>query len=120
MAQYKIKEAPESEQAVMTNGIIGEEGEAKITQPEFKTDMAKITDLQMTVEKQTVELGAAQRRSTELSNKISDLEETLSRSQREVSKLQEANMRLQRDLQEKAAQNEDQVNSVELVFERII
>ncbi|XP_065566938.1 liprin-alpha-1-like isoform X2 [Artemia franciscana] len=120
LAQYKIKEAPESEQAVMTNGIIGEEGEAKITQPEFKTDMAKITDLQMTVEKQTVELGAAQRRSTELSNKISDLEETLSRSQREVSKLQEANMRLQRDLQEKAAQNEDQEERIATLEKRYL
>lgn len=58
---------------------------------------------------QTSELSTAQRRASELSGRISELEESLTRGQRELNRAQEANMKLQRDLRENAAQKVDQV-----------
>lgn len=41
--------------------------------------------------------------------RISDLEENLTRTQRELNRSQDSNMKLQRDLRENAAQKVDQV-----------
>lgn len=54
---------------------------------------------------QTAELAQWQRR-------VAELEESLSKAQKEVLKIQDANSKLQRDLRENVAQKEDQVNCI--------
>ncbi|CAL8079383.1 unnamed protein product [Orchesella dallaii] len=83
-------------------------------------DLAKLTELQSTVEKQTSELSTAQRRASELSTRISELEESLTRGQRELNRAQEANMKLQRDLRENAAQKVDQEERIATLEKRYL
>lgn len=45
----------------------------------------------------------------ELTGRLSELEDNLSKSQRELSRVQDTNSKLQRDLRENVAQKEDQV-----------
>ena len=59
---------------------------------------------------QSAELTTWQRRVAELTSRVSELEELLSKSQKEVHKVQETNSKLQRDLRENVAQKEDQVS----------
>jgi len=54
-------------------------------------------------------LNAAQRKVSELSGRVSELDEALNRTQRELGRAQENNAKLQRDLRENAAQKVDQV-----------
>jgi len=59
---------------------------------------------------QTSELSQWQRRVSDLNNKINELEENMSRVQKEHCKAQDQCSKLQRDLRENVAQKEDQVS----------
>ena len=61
-----------------------------------------MTELQSTLEKQSAEL-------TMLQRKQQEADEALRGAQREAQRSQELQARLQRDLHEKSAQNQDQV-----------
>jgi len=61
-----------------------------------------MTELQSTLEKQSSELSVLQRR-------LLEAEEALRAAQRDAQRSQELQARLQRDLHEKSAQNQDQV-----------
>lgn len=61
-----------------------------------------MAELQATLEKQSSELTVLQRR-------LNEAEEALRAAQRDAQRNQELQARLQRDLQEKSAQNQDQV-----------
>lgn len=47
-----------------------------------------------------------------MSSRISELEENLTKTQKDLIKMQEANSKLQRDLRENVAQKEDQVSKL--------
>lgn len=70
---------------------------------EVSAEASKMTELQMTLEKQSSELTVLQRR-------LLEAEEALRAAQRDAQRSQELQARLQRDLHEKSAQNQDQVN----------
>lgn len=57
----------------------------------------------------TSELSQWQRRVSDLNNKISELEDSMSRVQKDHCKAQDQCAKLQRDLRENVAQKEDQV-----------
>ena len=56
--------------------------------------------LQETVEKQNLEVTAARSKVNELSVKVKELEEALASSTKDVTRLQEQNVKLQRDIRE--------------------
>lgn len=68
-----------------------------------------MTELQSTLEKQSSELTVLQRR-------LLEAEEALRAAQRDAQRSQELQARLQRDLHEKSAQNQDQVRSQETIL----
>ncbi|XP_034243589.1 liprin-alpha-1 isoform X2 [Thrips palmi] len=65
------------------------------------------------VPKQTAELAQWQRR-------VAELEESLSKAQKEVLKIQDANSKLQRDLRENVAQKEDQEERIATLEKRYV
>ena len=64
------------------------------------SEVNRVIELQETIEKQNNELTAVRSKINELSNKVSELEESLSISGKELIKSQEQNVKLQRDLRE--------------------
>ncbi|XP_044740586.1 liprin-alpha-1 isoform X2 [Chrysoperla carnea] len=80
----------------------------------------KITELQTALEKQSNELSTWQRRVAELTTRIGDLEENLSKAQKECIKAQESNSKLQRDLRENVAQKEDQEERIATLEKRYL
>ncbi|XP_049844134.1 liprin-alpha-1-like isoform X2 [Schistocerca gregaria] len=84
------------------------------------SDVARVLELQNTVDKQSAELSSWQRRVSELSGRISELEETLAKTQKELMKAQEANSKLQRDLRENVAQKEDQEERIATLEKRYL
>merc|ERR1711915_308437 len=68
----------------------------------------------------TAELNAAKERVRELQNRLSELEDTLSITQKELIKAQEINVRLQRDLKENVAQKEDQEERIATLEKRYL
>lgn len=84
------------------------------------SDVARVLELQNTVDKQSAELSSWQRRVSELSGRISELEETLTKTQKELMKAQEANSKLQRDLRENVAQKEDQEERIATLEKRYL
>ncbi|KAK7869342.1 hypothetical protein R5R35_012892 [Gryllus longicercus] len=84
------------------------------------SEMARVIELQNTIEKQTTELGTWQRRVSELTARVSELEETLTKTQKELIKAQEANNKLQRDLRENVAQKEDQEERIATLEKRYL
>lgn len=68
-----------------------------------------MTELQSTLEKQSSELSVLQRR-------LLEAEEALRAAQRDAQRSQELQARLQRDLHEKSAQNQDQVCLFAAIF----
>ncbi|XP_063984969.1 liprin-alpha-1 isoform X11 [Diachasmimorpha longicaudata] len=81
---------------------------------------ARVIDLQSTVEKQSVELSTWQRRVGELGGRVAELEETLSKAQKDLVKTQETNVKLQRDLRENVAQKEDQEERIATLEKRYL
>ncbi|XP_011301612.1 liprin-alpha-1 isoform X4 [Fopius arisanus] len=81
---------------------------------------ARVIDLQSTVEKQSAELANWQRRVGELGGRVAELEETLSKAQKDLMKTQESNGKLQRDLRENVAQKEDQEERIATLEKRYL
>ncbi|KAK0166482.1 hypothetical protein PV328_004901 [Microctonus aethiopoides] len=79
-----------------------------------------VINLQTTVEKQNLELATWQRRVGELGGRVNDLEETLSKAQKDLMKTQESNAKLQRDLRENVAQKEDQEERIATLEKRYL
>lgn len=73
---------------------------------------AKQLELQNIIEKQTAELSQWQRRVSDLNNKVSEMEESLLKTEKDYNKAQDTCMKLQRDLRENVAQKEDQVSYI--------
>ncbi|XP_068082984.1 liprin-alpha-1 [Anabrus simplex] len=84
------------------------------------SDVARVIELQNTIEKQTTELGTWQRRVSELTARVSELEENLTKTQKELLKAQEGNNKLQRDLRENVAQKEDQEERIATLEKRYL
>ncbi|XP_044002020.1 liprin-alpha-1-like isoform X2 [Aphidius gifuensis] len=66
------------------------------------------------------ELTAWQRRASDLGGRVSELEETLSKAQKELVKTQDTNVKLQRDLRENVAQKEDQEERIATLEKRYL
>ncbi|XP_076175462.1 PTPRF interacting protein alpha isoform X12 [Ptiloglossa arizonensis] len=66
------------------------------------------------------ELSTWQRRVAELSGRVTELEETLSKAQKDLLKTQETNVKLQRDLRENVAQKEDQEERIATLEKRYL
>uniref|UniRef100_T1JE08 SAM domain-containing protein n=1 Tax=Strigamia maritima TaxID=126957 RepID=T1JE08_STRMM len=80
----------------------------------------QIIELQDTIEKQNTELTLARTKLVELNGKISEIEESLQVSQKELIKSQEQTARLQRDLKENIAQKEDQEERIATLEKRYL
>ena len=90
-----------------TNGPVaecssGDSASAMNGTTEVSAEASKMAELQATLEKQSSELTVLQRR-------LNEAEEALRAAQKDAQRSQELQARLQRDLQEKSAQNQDQV-----------
>ncbi|XP_030381157.1 liprin-alpha-1 isoform X2 [Scaptodrosophila lebanonensis] len=94
----------------------GVNGEAS----ELNDYAAKTHELQTIIEKQTAELSQWQRRVSDLNNKISEMEENMSRVQKEHCKSQDQCAKLQRDLRENVAQKEDQEERIATLEKRYL
>ncbi|XP_030555745.1 liprin-alpha-1 isoform X2 [Drosophila novamexicana] len=81
---------------------------------------AKTHELQTIIEKQTSELSQWQRRVSDLNSKINELEENMSRVQKEHCKAQDQCSKLQRDLRENVAQKEDQEERITTLEKRYL
>ena len=64
------------------------------------SDVTRVLELQETVEKQNTELTSSRTRVLELTNRCTELEESLGTAQKDLSKAQEQLAKLQRDLRE--------------------
>lgn len=69
---------------------------------------------------QTAELSQWQRRVSDLNNKINELEDNLSKHQKEFGKATDNCMKLQRDLRENVAQKEDQEERIATLEKRYL
>ena len=83
-------------------GAAIEGGSATNGTSEVSAEASKMTELQSTLEKQSSELSVLQSR-------LLEAEEALRAAHRDAQRSQELHARLQRDLHEKSAQNQDQV-----------
>ncbi|CAG0895598.1 unnamed protein product [Darwinula stevensoni] len=93
----------------MANGLAEAVNEAK-----------KVSELKSTIERQSSELVAAQRRVSELNMKLGEMEQMLQTTQREFRSAQDANIRFERDLQEHAAQKQDQEERIATLEKRYL
>ena len=64
------------------------------------SEIQRVMQLQETVEKQNSELTLARSKVNDLGVKVKELEEALASSQKDVVRLQEQNVKLQRDIRE--------------------
>lgn len=81
---------------------------------------SKTHELQTIIEKQTAELSQWQRRVSDLNNRIGELDDTMSKVQKEYSKSQDQCLKLQRDLRENVAQKEDQEERIATLEKRYL
>lgn len=81
---------------------------------------AKTHELQTIIEKQTAELSQWQRRVSDLNSKINELEDNLSKHQKDFGKAQDHCVKLQRDLRENVAQKEDQEERIATLEKRYL
>ncbi|XP_033336354.1 PTPRF interacting protein alpha isoform X3 [Megalopta genalis] len=88
--------------------------------PADQDSTARVIDLQATVDKQSSELSTWQRRVAELIGRVAELEETLSKAQKDLLKTQETNVKLQRDLHENVAQKVDQEERIATLEKRYL
>ncbi|XP_017798504.1 PREDICTED: liprin-alpha-1 [Habropoda laboriosa] len=88
--------------------------------PADQDSAARVIDLQATLDKQSSELSTWQRRVAEMSGRVGELEETLSKAQKDLLKTQETNCKLQRDLRENVAQKEDQEERIATLEKRYL
>ncbi|XP_044589857.1 liprin-alpha-1 isoform X6 [Cotesia glomerata] len=104
----------------LSNGDATEDYKDPKDSRDSKESLARVAELQATVEKQNSEIATWQRRVGELSSRVAELEETLSKTQKEFMKTQEANGKLQRDLRENVAQKEDQEERIATLEKRYL
>lgn len=95
----------------------GSESASTVSAMEFT---AKTHELQTIIEKQTAELSQWQRRVSDLNNRIGELDDNMSRVQKEYSKSQDQCLKLQRDLRENVAQKEDQEERIATLEKRYL
>ncbi|XP_076472143.1 liprin-alpha-1-like isoform X2 [Babylonia areolata] len=84
------------------------------------SDVTRVIELQETVEKQNTELTSSRTRVLELTNRCTELEESLSTAQKDLSKAQEQLVKLARDLRESQAQKEDQEERIATLEKRYL
>ncbi|XP_062585958.1 liprin-alpha-1-like isoform X1 [Saccostrea cucullata] len=84
------------------------------------SEVNRVIELQDTVEKQNSELTATRTRLLELTNKITELEETSTTATKDLNKAQEQLVKLQRDLRESLAQREDQEERIATLEKRYL
>lgn len=94
-------------------------GEINIQQ-EMADFASKTHELQTIIEKQTAELSQWQRRVSDLNSKINEQDDNVSKIQKDFSKSQDMNMKLQRDLRENVAQKEDQEERITTLEKRYL
>lgn len=100
---------PEIHKQRLSNGTIDPDSEVN-----------RVIELQDTVEKQNSELTSARTRLLELTNKITELEETSTTATKDLNKTQEQLVKLQRDLRESLAQREDQEERIATLEKRYL
>ncbi|XP_043280271.1 liprin-alpha-1 isoform X3 [Venturia canescens] len=88
--------------------------------PADQDSTVRVVDLQATLDKQSSELSTWQRRVSEMGGRVAELEETLSKAQKDLHKTQENNLKLQRDLRENVAQKEDQEERIATLEKRYL
>ncbi|XP_061181400.1 liprin-alpha-1-like isoform X2 [Saccostrea echinata] len=84
------------------------------------SEVNRVIELQDTVEKQNSELTSTRTRLLELTNKITELEETSTTATKDLNKAQEQLVKLQRDLRESLAQREDQEERIATLEKRYL
>ncbi|KAK2182025.1 hypothetical protein NP493_371g02019 [Ridgeia piscesae] len=84
------------------------------------SEIQRVMQLQETVEKQNSELTLARSKVNDLGVKVKELEEALASSQKDVVRLQEQNVKLQRDIRESVAQKEDQEERIATLEKRYL
>ncbi|KAK3102611.1 hypothetical protein FSP39_012641 [Pinctada imbricata] len=84
------------------------------------SEVNRVIELQDTVEKQNSELTSARTRMLEMTNKLTELEENYTCSQKDLVKAQEQLVKLQRDLRESIAQREDQEERIATLEKRYL
>uniref|UniRef100_A0A146LBH9 Liprin-alpha-2 n=1 Tax=Lygus hesperus TaxID=30085 RepID=A0A146LBH9_LYGHE len=95
---------------LVTNGSIEQETE-KPKSPELLNDNEN---------QQNAEIRQWERKVGELTGRVAELEDSLSKSQREISRQQDTNSKLQRDLRENVAQKEDQEERIATLEKRYL
>ncbi|XP_034273205.1 liprin-alpha-1 isoform X6 [Pantherophis guttatus] len=83
-------------------------------------DLAKVIELQDTIEKQTKEQSQMKERITALSNRVAELEEDLDTARKDLIKSEEMNTKLQRDVREAMAQKEDMEERITTLEKRYL
>ncbi|BES93596.1 SAM domain (Sterile alpha motif) [Nesidiocoris tenuis] len=94
---------------LVTNGSIEQENE-KPKSPDVPNDN----------EKQNAEIRQWERKVGELTGRVAELEDSISKAQREISRQQDTNSKLQRDLRENVAQKEDQEERIATLEKRYL
>ncbi|XP_022339572.1 liprin-alpha-1-like isoform X7 [Crassostrea virginica] len=84
------------------------------------SDVNRVIELQDTVEKQNSELTSSRTKVLELTNKLTELEETATTATKDLNKTQEQLVKLQRDLRESLAQREDQEERIATLEKRYL
>ncbi|CAH1718786.1 unnamed protein product [Chironomus riparius] len=126
LQQVKSGNYTQNQDLTKENGELDKDSQSKINngeiniQHEMAEFAAKTHELQTIIEKQTAELSQWQRRVSDLNNKISEQEETLSKIQKDYSKSQDMCLKLQRDLRENVAQKEDQEERITTLEKRYL
>ncbi|XP_067121439.1 liprin-alpha-1 isoform X4 [Centruroides vittatus] len=118
LTQYKTKRI----QRVQSEEKKPDDDAAKVSNgsAEAAAEASRVVELQEALEKQTSELSTSRSKIVELGNKIRELEDGLSSAQKEVSRLQQENARLARDLKENNAQKEDQEERISTLEKRYL
>ncbi|RZF36297.1 hypothetical protein LSTR_LSTR006802 [Laodelphax striatellus] len=84
------------------------------------SDVDRVIELQDTVQKQSSELTTWQRRVSELTGRVSELEDNLTKAQKELVKTLENNSKLENDLRENNAQKKDQEERIATLEKRYL
>uniref|UniRef100_A0A023F0B6 Putative lar-interacting protein n=1 Tax=Triatoma infestans TaxID=30076 RepID=A0A023F0B6_TRIIF len=120
------QEANENNKAAqqpVPNGSIEMENEKTISEDQQtppQQQQSQQQDQQITIDKQNAEVRVWERKVGELTGRVSELEDNLAKSQRELSRIQDTNSKLQRDLRENVAQKEDQEERIATLEKRYL
>nr|XP_042911754.1 liprin-alpha-1 [Parasteatoda tepidariorum] len=87
---------------------------------DVEVEASKVIELQDIVEKQANEIVLGRNKLLDFSGKMRELEENMSAAQKEVTRLQQENSKLSRDLRENNAQKEDQEERITTLEKRYL